>query len=201
MKGQEHEKEGRDFKFNSYKKVNANFNTTRLWPQRLCSQLKGCIHAGEAKGAPQRNAFIEISTHCPLQEHRRKCIQPDCEGIVTFIEGPSKYGILNVSGSVDCIMVNCWCGGVAADGLLFLQGCNAGVQPGRLHLPSAVPQAALVRCRSLHFASSPVHYFYRRLRRGAHGAAGRIHRQIVLPSSCQSAVSYTSCFSKSFTAD
>ncbi|KAI7839101.1 hypothetical protein COHA_007106 [Chlorella ohadii] len=53
LKGQEHEKEGRDFKFNSYKK-----------------------------------------------EHRRKCIQPGCEGIVTFIEGPSKYGILNIEEEV-----------------------------------------------------------------------------------------------------
>jgi hypothetical protein len=51
LKGQEHEKEGRDFKFNSYKK-----------------------------------------------EHRRSCILPGCGGIVTFIEGPNKYGILNVSG-------------------------------------------------------------------------------------------------------
>ncbi|PRW20538.1 hypothetical protein C2E21_8941 [Chlorella sorokiniana] len=53
LKGQEHEKEGRDFKFNSYKK-----------------------------------------------EHRRSCILPGCGGIVTFIEGPNKYGILNIEEDV-----------------------------------------------------------------------------------------------------
>jgi hypothetical protein len=35
-----------------------------------------------------------------LQSDRKKCIQPDCAGILVFIEGPNKYPILNIEEEV-----------------------------------------------------------------------------------------------------
>ncbi len=35
-----------------------------------------------------------------LQTERKKCIDPSCDGIITFIEGPSRYSILNIEEEV-----------------------------------------------------------------------------------------------------
>lgn len=42
-------------------------------------------------------------THPPrlhLQSDRKKCVRPDCDGILVFIEGPNKYPILNIEEEV-----------------------------------------------------------------------------------------------------
>ena len=35
-----------------------------------------------------------------LQSDRKKCIRPDCSGILVYIEGPNKYPILNIEEEV-----------------------------------------------------------------------------------------------------
>jgi len=61
-----------------------------------------------AQGQGQGLHVCDVSTclPCPAlpcppplllpQSERKKCIDPQCDGLVTFIEGPNKYSILNI---------------------------------------------------------------------------------------------------------
>ncbi|KAL4424710.1 hypothetical protein ABPG77_000053 [Micractinium sp. CCAP 211/92] len=63
---------------------------------------KATVRMVDAKGG--EHTVVGKDYKWPKKTERKKCIDPSCDGIITFIEGPSRYSILNIEDEVKAEM-------------------------------------------------------------------------------------------------